>query len=269
MTKASPKYRRPLNQHQTLLLTTLYKFRFVTSQLITTSQNANHVQVINSRLKILLDQHYIERRYDSSYKIKGKPAVYFLASEGIRYLKDQSFANPKVINALYHDKRRTEVHIQHCLHVFETYIALKRLYPGAMKLYGKSELTGRKGLPATLPDALILIGGNKSQQQYFLDCFEESMSYVNCLMGVKRYATYAESEKWQKATKTPLPGLLMVCETKPLMRRLLRLARKELETSYADVKFLVITRDTLQSAQPNKSIWHDADEAVSGLVALS
>ena len=62
---------RPLNSHQLQLLTTLYKFRFATAQLIASSQGTKYTRVILTRLKILVDQGYIGQNYDSSYKIIG------------------------------------------------------------------------------------------------------------------------------------------------------------------------------------------------------
>lgn len=259
MTQALPITRKPINAKQAGLLTTLYKFRFATAQTIASSQGSKYLQVINARLKVLYEQGYIARHYDSSYKIKGKPAVYFLAPRGIRYLKSQTYANSKVINGLYHDKRRSPEHISHCLNVFETYIQLKRLYQDQLKFFSKSELTGRRGLPKTLPDALLLIKGRVHDRQYFLDTVEEKTSYVQSLVKLKQYVAYAESEKWQKAF-ADMPAILLVCESESIMRRMQRLAQKELETTFAEIKFLVTTKTKLQSAQHNEPIWTDVDE---------
>ena len=79
------KLRKPLNSYQIRLLQTLYKFRFATTKLISDSQNSKYERVITARLKILLDQDYIGRNYDSSYRIKGKSASYYLRPKGIRY----------------------------------------------------------------------------------------------------------------------------------------------------------------------------------------
>ena len=151
MPKALPSYRKPLNPRQIKLLVTLYKFRFATSHLIASSQGTKYPQVINTRLKVLLDQEYIGRNYDSSYKIKGKQASYFLLSKGIRFLSSQEFSNAKVINALYHDKHAGEEFIQHCLNVFRLYIEIKEAYPDEFSFFSKSELYQFNHFPEVLP----------------------------------------------------------------------------------------------------------------------
>jgi len=151
----NPKYRRPLNHYQIQLLQTLYKFRFATTYLIANSQGSKHPRVITSRLKILLDQDYIGRNYDNSYKIKGKPAIYYLRPNGIRYLRLQSYSNKKVIDSIYHDKRTSQTQIDHCLNLFEIYVRFKKLYPGTFRFYSKSELAGRPNLPEDAPDARV------------------------------------------------------------------------------------------------------------------
>jgi hypothetical protein len=246
MNTTPPTYRRPLNKHQIQLLVTLYKFRFITAQLIKDSQNANYIQVINSKLKILYDQEYIGRHYDSSYKLQGKQATYYLLPKAIKFLKEQPFASPEVINSLYHDKRLSEQHIEHSLNVFRAYIGLKHKYRNRLKFYSKSELYSRKHMPEYLPDALVVLEDQDNKKHhYFLDYYDPSRSYVQNIVKVNRYIEYAESEQWQKHISSKLPTILMICETKLHTNRMKRLAEKQSETTYVDLEFQALTSEQI------------------------
>ena len=228
-----PKYRRPLNTHQLAILNTLYKFRFTTSALLTDNQQANHQRVISNRLKILVDQGYIGMNYDSSYKIKGKPATYYLATEGIRYLRQQPYTQESALRSIYQDKRATEARIQHRLNVFKTYVAIKQRYPDRFKFYSKTELMDKPYVPKTRPDAFLV--DTQSNKSYFLDYLEDTMNFWTLKKAIRRYITFAELEIWQKYQTKPHPEVLLVCESERLKKRAENLLKRELDSSYADI----------------------------------
>ena len=252
-----PKYRRPLNHYQIQLLQTLYKFRFATTYLIANSQGSKHPRVITSRLKILLDQDYIGRNYDNSYKIKGKPAIYYLRPNGIRYLRLQSYSNKKVIDSIYHDKRTSQTQIDHCLNLFEIYVRFKKLYPGTFRFYSKSELAGRPNLPEDAPDARVtrIKTDSKKDNDYFLESYEDSIPYRRLIIKIRRFISYAENGSWEKLTENKLPTVLMVCESKTLQYRVMRLVHRELDSSYVDLKFLTILKEELAKDSSDIPKW--------------
>jgi len=240
---------RPINSHQLQLLTTLYKFRYATAQIIASSQGAKHTRVILTRLKILVDQKYIGQNYDKSYKIIGKPATYHLLPKGIQVLRQQPFADPNALKQIYYDKNKDDGHIQHRLNVFKTYVFIKQNYPKQFQFFSKSELSSLKyKLPRDLTDAYLEKkeeikdngGSNKLQltaPDYFLSFYEVSAPYWRIRNGIRRYITYAESEKWQKATERDFPVVLIACETKTLERRVQNLTKRELDNNWVTIKF--------------------------------
>src|ERR1035437_633179 len=82
-----PTRRKRLNGMQMDVLLCLYKFRFGTPELISSYQEVAAVRDTNKRLKILMEQEYIGRNYDSSYRIDRKQASYYLLPKGIKLLK--------------------------------------------------------------------------------------------------------------------------------------------------------------------------------------
>jgi hypothetical protein len=238
-----PKYRRPLNNHQLAILNTLYKFRFITASLLAQNQNARHVRVISDRLKILVDQEYIGMNYDSSYKIKGQPATYYLLPKGVRYLRQQLYVQESALRSIYHDKRATPSVIAHRLSVFEIFIHFKNTYPKRFKFFSKTELMNKNHVPKTKPDAHLI--DTQTNQHYFMDYLEDSASFWALRKTIKRYIAFAELGIWQKhKPDTPHPHILLICESEQLRKRVEHLVDRELDSSYVELSVEVITKLT-------------------------
>lgn len=236
-----PKYRRPLNPQQITILNTLYKFRFTTIALLAQNQQANS-RVISSRLKILVDQGYIGMNYDSSYKIAGRPATYYLATKGIRFLREQPYTYESALRSIYHDKRAEDHRINHRLNVFKTYIKLKHTYPDRYKFYSKTELMDKAYIPKTKPDAYIV--DKETSKSYFLECLEDNMTYWTLRKTIRKYITFTEMEIWrQYKTNQSHPEVLLICESERLERTVKKLVEKELDRSYVELGVKVVDPD--------------------------
>ncbi len=235
-----PKYRRPLNNHQVTILNTLYKFRFITASLLAQNQSAKHERVISNRLKILVEQEYIGMNYDSSYKIKGQPATYFLLPRGVRYLRRQLYIQESALRSIYHDKRATPSVVAHRLSVFRVFISFKNTYPKRFKFFSKTELMNKDYVPKTKPDALAI--DTQINRHYFMDYLEDTASLWTLRKTVKRYITYTELGIWQKhKPSTPHPHILLICQSPQTKRKVEYLATQELDSSYVELKILVAT----------------------------
>ena len=110
-----PKYRRPLNDKQILLLKLLYKFRFITVGLLQTAQGHKYQATHNDRLKVLYDQNYIGRHYNDTYRIDRRYAEYFILPDGINALKSLNIFKSTVLKNLYKDKTAQPQFIAHSL----------------------------------------------------------------------------------------------------------------------------------------------------------
>jgi hypothetical protein len=84
--KPEPKYRKKLNEEQIAVLQLLWRFRFASSEQIATYQQKTNSKAVQKRLKILEVQDLIAKRYDKSYKLRGRPAAYYLTPNGARML---------------------------------------------------------------------------------------------------------------------------------------------------------------------------------------
>jgi predicted ArsR family transcriptional regulator len=85
--KLKPKYRRPLNETQIEVLRLLYWLRFGTCGQIAKYLEKTDIKQVQKKLKILEDQGCISKRYEKSYKLRGRPAEYYLTPKGGRLLQ--------------------------------------------------------------------------------------------------------------------------------------------------------------------------------------
>jgi hypothetical protein len=161
-------------------------------------------------------------------------------------MRKQPYANTKVLKNIYYDRNAEDDTINHYLQVFATYNELNKLYSGAFNVFSQTELRDKKHLPKPRPDAHIQRKDRHKTlpNDYFLFTVEAG-SFWSHRRKVRAMIEYAERETWEKATKRPLPTVLLVCETKALEHRMKGIAERELETSYVNLKFAVATLDNL------------------------
>ena len=132
-------HRKHLNPNQVQLLKLLYKFRFISSDLLAKYRDVTRASN-NRSLAILVDQKLVNRRYDKSFKIKGKSAIYFLTPEGLRTLANFMPLNDSVVHAMYNNYRVTEGFVNEHLLVLEVCTTLQNSYPDIFNIFSRSEL---------------------------------------------------------------------------------------------------------------------------------
>ncbi len=264
-----PKYRRPLNDDQIMVLRLLYRFRFASSEYIARYFNKPSSKHIQKRLKILEDQGYIAKLYDKTYKLRGKPAAYYLTPKGARIIrtKTDKHVDDKVIKSLYKNKNVSEDFIQHCLTIFTIYLHFRTLYGDKLLFFTRSQLVQYDYFPGWMPDAYIrltLKAGGTAEKQFFLDMLDETRPFFVHVRKVRNYLKYSEEGDWESETNTNLPAVLMICDTQRSEKKLRRQLRKALDESYEEVIFATTTaKGLMQTAKGKDKVWRltgDEDE---------
>lgn len=265
--KSKPKYRKKLNEEQVAVLQLLWRFRFASSEQIAKFQQKPNSKAVQKRLKILEDQSLIAKRYDKSYKLKGKPAAYYLTPHGARMLeayKPREPDEPINIKRLYKDKDTSEGFIEHCKNILGVYLTLKDLYPGK-KLYfiTKSRLSYEKFdfMPNPLQDACICIKTGKGDRYFFLDIFEDSQPFFVLIRRIKKYLEYAGSGDWEQYDEDgELPTILLVVQNKSVHKRLRKRLAKELRESYEEICFATGRLGYILDPENKGKVWLPIDE---------
>jgi len=209
-----------LNSKQLDILQLLYRFRFGTTELIAQALNVKTKNKMNERLKVLLDQEYIGRNYESEYRLLRKHATYYLLAKGIKRLREHDDkCDDAVLHNIYKDKAASDQFINHSLAIFKAYCELRAKYGHDLRFFTKSQLGQYDYFPASLPDAYIRIRKGHKQSQYFLEVLQSSRPFFVSVQKARRYVTYADSGEWED-TGTELPTIILTCDSGTLKKRL-------------------------------------------------
>lgn len=255
-----PKYRRPLNDKQLLILKLLYKFRFLTVGLLQTAQGHKYQATHNDRLKVLYEQEYIGRHYNSTYRIDRRYAEYFILPEGINALKSLDIFRSKTLDNLYKDKTAKPQFIAHSLGIFELYNAFRRLYPDTFSFYTKTELTGREDMPDMLPDAHLRTTDLSSTKAFYIDYVDDLAQLLRVKRKITSYLKHADSDQWQDSDKS-YPEVLLITELESTYKTLHKYIEKKLSYSRVDITFHTTSKKALiESNSADERIWHRVGE---------
>ncbi len=209
------KYRRPLNKNQIHIINLLYKFRYINSRQFAKYLNVNP-RVANERLRILLDQDYLGRFYDKSYKLKGDPAIYYLRPKSLAFLKTQTYFNHDAIFIHYRNKISSQTLINHHIKVFDIFQELKNKYDDKYRFITKTELTNKHKLD------ILMIKPNREQT---------GIIYISKTLANRNVSTYI-----QNIINSNDFNDLMIFYTKTSLTRLLQ----NIMDQYADLRIIKI-----------------------------
>ena len=130
---------------QLAVLRLLYKFRFGTADLLARALDLKDGRYSYTRLEALVKQEYIGKNYDSTYKLEGKPATYYLLPKAFVALKHQSKTDGrelslKTLRNAYKDKEASEQFIAKKLAVFTIYDKLRATHGEQLGFWTKEQL---------------------------------------------------------------------------------------------------------------------------------
>jgi hypothetical protein len=242
---------------ETLLL--LYKFRFVTVELLTQITGVKSGNRIRLRLQKLMDEGLIGRRYDASYRIQSRHAEYYLLKDGIAALRNNPKCDPKTLHNLYKDRTAAPVTVALRLAVAR----ISNLLHGAdTQFLTQSQLASFTGLPKPTPNGLMLVRTKQGSRYFFVEVLLEAEPYFVALhRRLKRYITYTEENNWGFEHKDiSLPTVLIICDTPPLQKRLTKRMTKLLDDNWdKDLRMYSTNLEALLKQGRNGTIWHPLD----------
>jgi len=203
------KKERKLNKGQVEVLRLLYRYRFTTSELLAKAENQKHLQVTRSRLATLEERGYIGKRYDSSYKLLGKFASFYLPPKGLQYLKSIDVADPQAIKMMYNDRKASDKFIDFCLSVCRTAQAITSFYGEEAKTFTRTELLEYDYFPLPQPDLYVFIK-RAPVRHYFVDLCDDETPIFVLVKKIKKYIEHSESGEWE-STDSDYPEVIVAC----------------------------------------------------------
>lgn len=253
MTK-EPKYRKPLNTDQLKVLELLLRFRFGTTDLIARALDKKNGTVIKSRLSIIREQGYIDRHYEGTDRLQGKPAAYYISAKGVRSLNRKD--TEQALKRAYKDKNARRPFIERNLSVFDAWCHLKSQYGDALRFFTKVDLGGYDYFPQPLPDGFLSYKGESDTKRFFLEVFEAAMPTFALNRRIKQLIDYYDSGDWE-ATDSDFPAILIICETSVLQNRVEKRVLASLRSAEADELTIALTN---WQAFNEKAAWRIAGE---------
>ena len=246
--KSATRHRRKLNSEQVEVLELLYKFRFGSNNLFAEYFGKQDRSFVFKRLKILLEQGYIGKRFDSSYRIQGKPAAYYLLPAGARKLgeyRDEEDAAEINIKGIYTDATVSEQFAMHCMTVFDLYNRLTAQYEDELEFLSKSDQTGLENLPKQKPDAHLMLETENGTQYYFMDILDDDTHLlIEASKKIKRYIDYKRSGNWALVTKSLFPKIIFICNSKEASGKVQKRCEAALHRAWVlDLKVKAATGD--------------------------
>lgn len=237
-----PTKRKALNKDQLNILYTLYKFRFCTTDLLRTTQSKQiSRQYMNTRLRILCEQEYIGRKYDSSYKLQAKFAQYYLLPKGIEILKQHpEYFNAQVLRNIKKDTSASERFVRHCINIFSVYAKLKEQYgktsDSGFYFYTKSYMVGYivDSFPKPLPDAFVSfkVSADRQVRHSVVECFDDTMPHSVMRRKIERIIDHADGGEWSLTAS--YPEVLLICETERLKKNVQQWAKQEYDRGWSN-----------------------------------
>lgn len=215
---------------QLAVLKLLYRFRFGTTDLLARALELKDGRYIHTRLEALVSQEYIGKNYDSTYKLDGKPATYYLLPKAFKALKQQHKANgtdlsEKTLRNAYKDKEASHEFIARKLAVFTIYDKLRATHGTSLKFWTKDQLNFDKYdyFPNPMPDVYLTLtpeGPRPRERCFFLNYLDDDTPFFVHVRRLQKYIEYVEANEWEDATSSKLRGVLLVCESTSLLKRI-------------------------------------------------
>lgn len=250
---------------QLAVLKQLYRFRFGTTDLLARSLDLKDGRYIHTRLEALVAQEYIGKNYDSSYKLDGKPATYYLLPKAFAALRKQykttgKELSEKTLRNAYKDKEASSEFIARKLAVFTIYDKLRAIHGQNLKFWTKDQLNFDKYdyFPKPMPDTYLTItpeGLRPRARDFFLNYLDDKTPFFVHARRLQKLIEYVEAEEWEDATSSKLRGVLLVCESTGLLKRI----RKKLAQAVDEdetPRFCYTTLKALKDSTPeDDEVW--------------
>lgn len=253
----------PITNKQQEILILLYQFRFLNRLQIQAHLKHKDYKTINLWLKDLKDKEYIGRIYSTKVPESMKPAIYYLALNGIRYLKTIGYQQ-KELKPLYSEKERAENFIAKHVLLADIWLDLqnksndKTMWAAATA----SDLTDpdyKYHFLAELGPDLVFVKKTKNMNMYYLlEIFESKLPFYSIRKKIRNYFDFYFYNAWEDNTSEDFPTLLFVCPDLSTLISAKRYARKLLaEYDDIDMKMQFAENIKMQEAGVTGEIWEE------------
>jgi hypothetical protein len=227
-------------QKEILLL--IYRFRFLNRLQLQQLLNHTTYKRINLWLKDLTEKQYTTRIFKRSWTENSVPGKYYVAKQGIRFLKTQPDCKPEYLKKLYREKNRSQQFIDRCLFIADIY--LRYLTDNSSNTPARSFYTQQDYTPTSIirdihPDFVILTGKEDTQHFALYQLFSEGVPHYAVRRRIEQYITFLTDGEGSDL----LASLYFIIQSEALYKYLTRHIQKILQDESIDVQIYLATYD--------------------------
>lgn len=216
-----------ITQKQEEILKYLYQYRFLNRiQIQKFLKHKYHKRIIDW-LNDLTKKEYINRIYSNKFGENTNPAIYYIGSNGINFLKDQEYANPSVIRKISRDIDHLTDLINRCIFIADIVLQLQN-----NDIQSKEENNGisfeaetaidlldpdsRFGFLTKLKPDLFITKHKKTEKRTSTEFFifvvlEISLFRDPIRNKIKNFINFYNDEEWQKNIEKSFPNIMIIC----------------------------------------------------------
>jgi len=238
MRRYEPKTRYKVSSSQEQLLLCVLKYRFVTSDLLVDVLKKDR-STIYERLSVLVDQGYLVKLYDKTYRLRQRPVIYYLAPRGIRYLKQIGIERTQLH---YKNKHFTDEQIDEQLLLASLARTIRATYGTTFALYTKYQLS-LEDLYLTPPPYAKLEGNAKTVPDYLIEYFPAFHQSWKIRKRINQHIEFADEHDEY------YPHLLLIAGNASTEKRIAGMT----QDIYTDFEIFVTTQERILTGKPD--IW--------------
>jgi DNA-binding MarR family transcriptional regulator len=254
-----------LNKAQIENLTLIYTFRYVSIPLLAKLKNV-HISTISNSLESLYQKGLLNKKYDKSFKLLGKPAGYSLNPNGVKAINEYIDVNKKFAHSMYKNATASENFMNQSLDIMAVYTSIKDTYRDAFTMFTRAEtIDYEDSFPKTLP-SLYLTRNDPSvdyPNHYMLDILTGVQKNV-LYKKIDMYIDHFESGDWSEDEH---PVILLVLDNSYIEDVVQKIAEERKDSRFIEDDELVIMTTTRKAilSSGNKNIWSGNNRELVGL----
>ena len=220
-------------QKEILLL--LYRFRFLNRIQIQKLLKHKNPKNTNVWLKDLTTKSYTKRIFEKRAGIN-EPAIYFISTNGIKFLKSMEGCEKEYLKKLYQESRRSNAFIGQCILIAETYLNLESQNLKGLKFYTQSDFPQNGIIRDLLPGFAYIQEINTKIEHYTCELLKEGLPRFAIRARIKKYLEFFPQNNTNKI------NIIFICPTDSIQKYVDKFARKFLEDeNIEDINFYAKT----------------------------
>ena len=243
----------PITTQQQKILLLLYRFRFLNRIQIQTLLNHKRHNRINAWLKDLTNKDYTGRKLDTNSKINNQPAVYYLKTNGMKFVRTQEYAEKAYIAKLYQEDIRSNTFISTCLLIAGAYIDLLKKYSTeeGFTFYTRSEYSLDGIIKEIFPFFVFRKG--KTKPYLIAEIFPEKPRFF-ILNRINQYITFFTKGDWIKQEQ--IPTILFICPNNEIEEYVTKKVKLICRNEQIDsLKFQTTTKEQIKQLGATGDVW--------------